>query len=299
MTSRKGEETHRGPVSVERVDRLIGNTPMVRLRRVGNASGAPIYIKLENLNPSGSIRDRYMAEILQRSVEAGMMMGGDRIALVAVDDSAVAAALLGGLLGLRLHVFAPQGSSQRLVRMLTRFGAEITWTEEAFGIPGAVEAAVAWTRGGPDRFYIDAFRREAVCEAYSAVAEEVLRALDGQAIGAFVTSVSTGGTFREVSPYLRRSHPSLKMGGAVLVDREVEHLVQHPQDVLRRVTLEEAWEMRDLVAEREGLLLGAKGAACVLLALELQVSMSPDEAIVALNPDAGARYLGWEDKPLF
>ena len=74
---RRARLTQQGELrDVESSDRLIGNTPLVALRHVGDRSKAPIYVKLENLNPSGSMRDRYMAEILQRSGEAGVMLAG-------------------------------------------------------------------------------------------------------------------------------------------------------------------------------------------------------------------------------
>lgn len=282
-----------------RIDLLIGNTPIVRLRRVGDPAGAPIYVKLEQGNPSGSIRDRYIAEILERAVEAGQTVPGDTIALAGLDDSGLSAALLGGQLGLKTRVFAPVGSSHRLLQLVERFGAEVVWTDEAAGLAGAAHEAACWAREAPDRLYVDAFRRQAVQEAYSAIANEILLALRGQPLGSFITSVTTGGTFREVSRRLREYHPNLRVGGAVLLDVDTDALGAQPQDLLARFSMEQAWELRDEVARKEGLMLSPKGAAGVALALQLQRSVSPDHIIVALNPDAGQRYLGWESQPVF
>ncbi|MGM0556498.1 MAG: pyridoxal-phosphate dependent enzyme [Myxococcota bacterium] len=291
--------TESGWMAVERNDALIGNTPLVRLNKVGGDTGAEIFVKMENTNPSGSIRDRYVTEIIARAVEAGQLLGGDSVALAGLDDSALAGAFVTSLLGIDLRVFAPEHSSRRLLALIERFGADIVWTNEEDGLNGAIERAASWARAGAERFYIDGFRREAVRDAYTEMADEILTALDGRMLGAFVTSVTTGGTLREVARELRDTHPALKVGGAVLTDVDFPDLEGHEYNVLERVGLEQAWRMRDEVAQKEGLMLGPKGAASVVLALQLRQTMPEDEVIVALNPDSGQRYLGWEDKALF
>lgn len=285
--------------TVESVTELIGNTPMVRLSHQGQAQLAPIYVKLEQLNPSGSIRDRYIAEILQRSFEAGQMEPGDEVSIAGLDDSAVSAAFLGQRLGLGVHVFAPRASSRRLLALVERFGAKVIWTDADGGIHGAVHDASAWARQDVGRFYIEGFRRQAVRESYAGVSQEILLSLQGRPLGAFVSSVSTGGTFREVSRHLRETHPALLVAGAVLLDVNFAKLGAQPGDLLERVTMEDAWQQRDELARQEGLLLSPKGAACIVLAKKLRAQISPDQVIVVINPDAGQRYLGWEDKPLF
>ncbi|MBA2665103.1 MAG: pyridoxal-phosphate dependent enzyme [Bradymonadaceae bacterium] len=289
-----------GPAPVlSRMDELVGNTPLVRLTRLGDATKAPIYIKMENLNPSGSMRDRYVAEILERAVLAGNIVAGDSVALAGLDDSAVAAALFGSVLAIKVRVFAPADSSKRLLPIVERYGGELVWTPAEAGIEGAIEEAAQWTRQGYDRTYVDGYRRQAVRDAYSAIASEILQALEGRVLGAFITSVTTGGTFRHVARELRQTYPSLQVGGAVLIDVDYPDLVEHQFNLLRRITFAQTWEMRDELARTEGLMLGPKGAACVKVALDLQQELSSDEIIVALNPDSGQRYLGWENKPLF
>jgi cysteine synthase A len=286
-------------LAVGRIDALIGNTPLVKLNKVGGDKGADIFVKMENTNPSGSIRDRYVTEIIARAVDAGHLFRGDAVALAGLDDSALAGAFLTSLLGIDLRVFAPEHSSRRLLALIERFGADIVWTDEGAGLNGAIERAASWAREGAERFYIDGFRREAVRDSYSEMANEILSALDGRVLGAFVTSVTTGGTLREVARELRNTHPALKVGGAVLTDVDFPDLEGHEYNILQRVGLQQAWRMRDEVAENEGLMLSPKGAASVALALQLREKMGDEEVVVALNPDSGQRYLGWEDKPLF
>ncbi len=287
------------PPAFQEPGKLIGVTPLVRLRRVVDQDLAPVYVKMENMNPSGSIRDRYVAEVLNRAIDAGQMQSGDEVALGKLDDSALSAGLIGGLHGLKVHVFAPKGSSKRLLELTVRHGVKVHWTDAEAGEQGSKEAAIAWTREGADRFFIEGVRRQAVRDAYRGIAEEIVTALAGEPLGAFVTSVSTGGTYTEVAPYLRDTYPSLVVAGAVLLKADMSTLVTSEDDVLKRMNLEDVWAMRDEVAREEGLLLGPKGAACVLLARDLQHTLSPQQQIVTLNPDAGQRYLGWEEAELF
>ncbi len=289
----EGLSPEQAPV-VERIDELVGNTPMVRLKRIGRDGGAPIYVKMENMNPSGSIRDRYIAEILERAVAAGMLVAGDTVALAGLDDSAPAAAMIGSVLGIHTRVYVPEGSDERLWELSRRYGAELIWTDGDRGLPGAVTEAAAWSRKASDRMYVDGIRREAVRDAYGGMAAEILQSLQGQRLGAFITSVTTGGTFRHVARELRETRPALNMGGAILGEVNLPDFKEHKFNSLERFSMKEAFELRDQIAGKEGLLLGPKGAACVGLAMELQEKVSPDEVIVALNPDSGQRYLGWE-----
>jgi len=225
------------------------------------------------------------------------MLRGDGVALAGLDDSAVSAACIGAILGLDVHIFIPEGASKRLLDMLKRYGATVHWCDG--GLDGAIERAAAWSRDEFNRFYIDGFRRQAVQDAYGAMAQEIRTALGARTLGAFVTSVSTGGTFREVTPHLREHYPTLRVGGAVLIDANVADLLTNPRDTLQRIPIEDAWAMRDRVARETGLLLSPKGAACVKLALQMQASVPAEHVIVSLNPDAGQRYLGWEEQPIF
>ncbi len=285
------------PASVKSPRDLVGNTPLVRLRRTGRPDGAPIYVKLENLNPSGSIRDRYVQEIIERAMLAGQLQAGDGVAVAGIDDSSVAAAFVASSLDLALRVFAPTSSSLRLVPLIERWGGVIEWTPNTDGLEGSIKRAADWARPRADRMYVDGFRRLAVREAYRAMAHEILRSLDGRPLGAFITSVTTGGTFRSVSAELLAEHPTLVVAGVHILENEFAS-PDLPEGV-RDITLAQTWDLRDETARKEGLLLGPKGAACLKVALELQRDLLPDQAIVTLNPDAGHRYLGWEDRTLF
>lgn len=280
----------------ERIAQLIGNTPMVRLNRIGRDGGAPIYVKLENMNPSGSIRDRYLREILDRALMADQLRPGDTLVLAGIDDSAVSAAFVAHLAGLDTRIHAPKVSSRRLVPLLRQFGAKIVW-EETSDLRSTVMRAAAWAREHPNALYVDGFRRQAVRTSYGSMAREIVLALAEVPLGAFITSVTTGGAFREVSRELRAAQPLLEVAGVRLVENEFA--TDEPLEHVQSMSLRDVWEWRDRIARREGLLLSPKGAACVKIAVDFQERLDPRHAIVALNPDDGQRYLGWERAELF
>jgi len=286
-----------GAVTVDEMQELIGATPLLRLPQTG-AEDSEIYLKMESANPSGSIRDRYLAEIVKRAVDAGQLVPGETVAVAGLDDCAVSAAFLAMQLGVCLKVFAAEDTSRRLLPLIERFDAEIEWLDAGATWNDAVNRAAGWARQSPDRMFVNGYRREAVRDSYAEVADEILEALDGTPVGAFITSVTTGGAYRQVTGELREHHPEMLVGGAVLSEAEFPTLVEDNQNVLRDISMDRAWEMRDQLARREGVLVGPKGAAAVALGVELQERLDPGTAVVALNPDAGQRYLGWEDEPL-
>jgi len=279
--------------AVARVDELIGATPLLKLEAFGGGAN-PLHVKMEDANPSGSIRDRYLAEIIRRAFEAGQLVDGDVVSVAGIDDCSVSAAFLARQLGVTLEVFAPEESNPRLVPLVRRYGADIEWLDSEADWQAAVDRAAQWARRAPDRMFVNGYRREAVRDSYAVVADEILESLEGTPVGAFITSVTTGGAYRQVAGQLRETHPDMLVGGAVLSDRSFPSLADDNRNILRDVSMQEAWEMRDRLARQTGLLVGPKGAAAVRLGLELGERLEPDAAIVALNPDAGQRYLGWE-----
>lgn len=282
-------------ISQDGAQTAVGSTPLMRLNGVGDPT-RPIFAKLENTNPSGSIRDRYIKEIVEKAMAAGQVHKGDTLVLAGIDDSAVSAAHCGQMHDLRTVVFAPASSSRRLLAFVES-GATVMWTPDSEGLEGAVQRAASFARESADRVYVDGYRRVAVKEAYAHLAQEIVSDLGVLVLGGFVTSVTTGATFREVSRILRAAHPHLEVRGARLVENEFATAEENP--FIHQVSMRDVWRIRDEIAQKTGLLLGPKGAACVVLCLELQAELPEGRAIVALNPDSGGRYAGWEDQKLF
>ncbi len=310
-TRRSVTLVHEVPPVAYDITELIGHTPLIELGQI--AKGNPeILVKHEGMNPGGSIRDRTVLEILDMAAASGLLQRGDEVVLAGATNSALAAMVIGNCRGYRTVVFHPKQGSKRLLRLLRQSGAKVKL------LPGndmdaAVEAAASYARETSGRIFIDAGRREVLQDAVRHIAREILEALDGQSVGAFVTSYSTGATLRHVARELRHQYPELLVLG-VRVDpahnaasfyNDVSPSVTTEMTPLRGVRAEtmlmnerEAWLARAYIARSEGLLLGPKGAAAVLGAMRIRHRVPPESAIVALSIDAGQRYFGFEPTPV-
>ncbi len=289
------------------ITELIGHTPLIELGRL--APDAPeVLVKHEGFNPGGSIRDRTVLEILDNAFASGLLRRGDEVVIAGATNSAVAACVIGQARGCSVTVFHRAGGPRRLLELLSRAGANLIQTSTA-GLDGTVLEAANYARDSHDRIFIDAGRREALQDAMRHIAREIIEALEGRHVGAFVTSFSTGSTLRIVSKELRVQYPELTVVGVKIATPEsrdgfyddvapslvLDAATRAGADAQRLVMTEsEAWRARALIARTEGLLLGPKGAAAALTALRLRPHIPADRAIVALSIDGGHRYFGAE-----
>jgi cysteine synthase A len=293
------------------VSQLIGHTPLITLSRLAEPGQPEVLVKHEGFNPGGSIRDRTVLEILDNAFASGLLRRGDEVVVAGASNSAVAACVIGQARGCRVTVFHPKSGPHRLVELLRRAGATLIETNGPGGLAHSVTEGAIYARQHIGRIFIDTGRREALKDAIQHIAREIIEALEGQPLGAFVTSCSTGATLRIVSQELRVQYPELEVVGvtiaapaqrqgyyddAVTADRVPAANPPGAQSVLLPESA--AWRARGLLARTEGLLLGPKGASAALTALRLRPRVPPDRAIVALSIDGGQRYLGSEPKEI-
>ena len=290
------------------VTELIGHTPLIELRHL--APGAPeILIKHEGMNPGGSIRDRTVLEILDNAFASGLLRRGDEVVIAGATNSAVAACVIAHARGCTVTVFHPATWPGHLLGLLRSAGAALIPYDGPGGLDATVLEAANYAREHHTRIFIDAGRREALQDAVRHIAREIIEALDGHHVGAFVTSFSTGSTLRIVSHELRVQYPELTVIGVKIATPDardgfyddvapslvVDAATRAGSDAQRIAMSErEAWQARALIARTEGLLLGPKGASAALTALRVRASIPGDRAIVALSIDAGGRYFGAE-----
>ncbi len=281
----------------------IGATPLVDVHGLVDDDGPRLLIKHEGYNPGGSIRDRTVLEILNNASSSGLLQGGDEVVLAGATNSAISAAMLGKARGYKVVVFHPTGQGQHLYEQLGSLGARLETSPPEEGMTGAVMAAVMYTEEKAGRIYIDAGRRQALTDAIHAIALELLDALGGQPLGAFVTSISTGATLRHVAHQLRQHSPGLLVSGVRIAapakrrslynDTPLKHHWAGMEGLDAEeivVTEVDAWRMRRRAQERSALELGPKGAAALMGALRLRKRVPADHAIVVLSIDGGQRY---------
>lgn len=291
---------------------LIGNTPMLRLNRIGEGLPGRITAKLEMFNPGSSVKDRIAYSMIKAAVDAGILKPGDTVVEPTSGNTGIGLAAVGTAMGFRVVLTMPETMSIERRMILSALGAEIELTPGAKGMRGAVERAeeIARERGGV--FIPQQFKNAANPEIHRrTTAEEILRDMGGK-VDIFVAGVGTGGTLTGVGEVLKARVPGVKV---VAVEPEKSPVLSGGQpgphkiqgigagfvpDVLNRGVIDEiiqvpdeaAFETARLVARKEGILVGISSGAAAWAALKL----ARDEAnrgkeIVVVFPDTGERYL--------
>ena len=291
---------------------VVGGTPLVALRRLGDGLDAEVCAKLEYFNPGGSVKDRIGVAMIDAAEEQGLVERG-RSAIVepTSGNTGIALAMVCAARGYELILTLPEGMSRERAKLLRAYGAEVRETPSLGGMGEAVELAEA-IREQRGAFMPQQFSNPANPEVHRlTTAEEIWSDTDGQ-IGAFVAGVGTGGTITGVGRMLRErapealvvavepaSSPMLSRGeagphkiqgiGAGFVPEVLDRSVI---DEVISVTDEGALETARLAAREEGILAGISAGANLRAALD--VAARPEMAgkrIVTIVCDSGERYM--------
>jgi len=188
---------------------LIGDTPMVRLRRVVPEGAAEVLAKVESLNPAGSVKDRIALAMIEDAERRGLLKPGDTIVEPTSGNTGIGLAMVAAVKGYRLIVTMPEDMSLARRDLLARFGAQVVLTPAIEGMTGAVYAAEELVRNNPGYFMPQQFENPASPEVHRrTTALEVLAATEGR-LDAFVAGVGTGGTLTGVGEVLKEHDPSI------------------------------------------------------------------------------------------
>jgi cysteine synthase A len=296
---------------------LVGNTPILRLRRLlegtpAQGSGVELYAKLEAFNPGGSVKDRIgVAMIEAAEAEGAIEPGRTTIVEATSGNTGIALAFVCAAKGYDLVLTLPQGMSREREILLKLYGAGVRITESLGGMSEAVQEAREMARD-PDVFLPDQFSNPANPEAHRrTTGPEIERALDRR-VDVLVAGVGTGGTITGAGEYLRRGNPELRivavepqssavLSGAVPGPHRIQGIgAGFVPSVLNRELIDEVIAVSDddaiqtawRCAKREGLLAGISCGAA--LWASLQVAVRPEsegKRIVTIMPDSGERYV--------
>ncbi|MFB6264950.1 MAG: PLP-dependent lyase/thiolase [Bradymonadaceae bacterium] len=284
------------PPSRTRIEDLVGDTPVMELPRF-SGTGHSVHVKSEELNPTGSVRDRYLAEVF---AGVGSRDDFERITTVVargLDDWSVSVAFWATRVGVDCRIVAPEGGSRRLAPLVERYGAEIEWVDGrgADGWRTASERAARWADQADARLDVAAHRSD-VEQAPDELARELISDASGADARSIVLPASLEGTFRGVGRRMAEASGEVEIVYAA-VGRAGDALEESPDEGrVESLPSERVWEVRDRVARTDGLLLGPRGAAVAAVGRRLTERAGDGEEVLGLNPDAGQRYLGWEDE---
>ncbi|MFB3906691.1 MAG: PLP-dependent cysteine synthase family protein [Acidobacteriota bacterium] len=283
----------------------IGNTPLVRIRRLVSRPSVEIYAKLEDFNPGGSVKIRPAFNMIRAGLETRQLVPGKTIIDATSGNTGIAYALIGATLGYSVLLAMPANASHERKRMLQSYGAELLLTDALEGADGAIRAIRDLNARSPEKFfYPDQYNNEANWKAhYRTTALEILEQTAGE-LTHFVAGLGTTGTFVGTSRRLKEERPGVKtvcfvpdsplhgIEGLKHLPSSIVPGIYDPRlaDEQLEVSTEEAQEMCRRLAREEGLFVGVSSGAALAAARKLASRLRTGR-IVTIFPDGGDRYL--------
>jgi cysteine synthase A len=300
------------------ITQTIGNTPLIKLRRVVGDAKATVVGKLENFNPLWSVKDRIGVSMIDAAERDGKLKPGGTVVEPTSGNTGIGLAFVCAARGYHLIVTMPETMSLERRRLLKAFGADVVLTPGEKGMSGAIARAEEIVRETPNSFMPQQFKNPANPEIHrKTTAEEIWRDTDGK-VDILVSGVGTGGTITGVSEVIKKRKPTFRAiaveptSSAVITQRKAgqelkpgRHKIQGlgagfipgvlNVDIVDEVVLvddDDAFKMARRLAKEEGMLCGISCGAAAHAAV--QVAQRPENAgklIVVVLPDLGERYL--------
>jgi cysteine synthase A len=293
------------------ITQLVGETPILQLKKLPAAGSAEVYAKLEYLNPGGSVKDRAAIGLIRDAEKRGQLRPGGTIIEATAGNTGIGLALIGVNRGYKVRLFVPEKFSEEKVMIMRALGAEVTRTPDAEGMAGAIRRAKELSANDPSAFLAAQFDNPANADYhYETTAREIYEQMEGR-IDAITVGCGTAGTFTGMARFLKE-HIG-KSVWAVAVETEGSILGGGPPgphkvegignsfipgnfdrsvcDEVFKVTDAQAFSMVKELAAREGVLGGSSAGANVFAALEVAKRLGPGKRVVTLIPDSAERYL--------
>ncbi len=293
---------------------LIGHTPMIHLKTLDPKPGVEIYAKLEFMNPTGSIKDRIIAYMVQKGVEAGKIQSNTTLVEGSSGNTAASVSMIASSMGLKAVLYVPDKCSEEKIAIIRSYGADVVVVQAPESYE---EAAANKARENANFYHFDQYNSQLNPEAhYMTSGKEIWDDMNGK-IDVFVATASTGGTISGIAKRLKENKvkivladpdgsvykpyfdgkedylsykKSFKVEGAgkgVLVDAMNFDIL----DEAISFTDENAIGMVHRLASQEGLMVGGSSGGNVWTALEVAKRMEGPAKIVTVLPDSGFKYL--------
>jgi cysteine synthase A len=292
------------------ITKLVGDTPMLQLKRLVPAGSADIFVKLEYLNPGGSVKDRAAIGLIERAEREGKLRPGGTIIEATAGNTGIGLALIGVNRGYKVRMFVPEGFSEEKVMIMRALGAEVSRSPEAEGMQGAIRRANELLATDSSAFMAAQFENPANPDFhYQTTAREIFEQMEGR-IDAVTVGSGTAGTFTGIARFLKERLPHVHMvavetqgsvlGGGKPGPHKVEGIGSSfiPKnfdasvcDEIMMVTDDQAFDMVKQLAAREGVLGGSSAGCNVYAALQVAKRLGAGKRVVTLIPDSAERYL--------
>ncbi len=295
------------PHRVESVLDLVGNTPLVEIRRIatGLAPRVRIFAKLEGLNPGGSVKDRAAVWMVRDGLKEGKLAAGKTIIDSTSGNTGIALALAGAVLGYPVDLVMPENVSIERKRVVAAYGAKAIFSSPLEGSDGAIRLCRQIVAENPERYFKpDQYSNPLNPQAHmESTGPEIWRATEG-AVTHLVAGIGTGGTVMGTGRFLKRQDSKVQVVAVEPDDawhglEGLKHMassivpeIYHEDELDRKINVstDAAYEMVYRLGSEEGLVVGQSCGAALVGAL--QVAKELDEGvIVVIFPDFGDRYL--------
>lgn len=280
----------------------IGNTPLFRLARLGEGSGAEIWVKPEGNNPGGSVKDRAAKSMIEGAEQRGEIRPGDTLIEATSGNTGIALAMIAAIRGYKLKLLMPENMSAERQAAMKAYGAELVLVSRAQGMEGARDLAQQMAADG-EGYVLDQFNNpDNPLAHYRTTGPEIWQQTDGR-ITHFVSSMGTTGTITGVARYLKEVAPQINITGLQPAENSQIPGIrrwspgylpgifqsQLVDDILD-ITQQEAEDTMRQLAQQEGIFCGVSSGGAVAGALRI-AKANPGAVIVAVICDRGDRYL--------
>lgn len=295
---------------------MVGNTPLLAISLLYSGHPRTIYVKAENLNLTGSIKDRMALHIVQRGYESGRLKAGSRIVEATSGNTGISFAAIGRAMGHPVTIFMPDWMSGERKALIHSFGADIQLvSSDEGGFVGSIRLAEEFAAETPDAFLPSQFANEDNVEAHElTTGPEILSQLahNLRPPDAFVAGVGTGGTIMGVGKCLRAAYPDVRLhpvepsnsptlsAGCRVGHHRIQGIsdefippIVHLEDLDEVVAVDDgdAICMAQTLAATLGLGVGISSGANLLAALKVQEAMGGDAVVATVFPDSNKKYL--------
>ena len=296
---------------VDNVTQIIGNTPVVKLRKVVDEDAADIYVKLEYQNPGGSVKDRIALAMIEKAEREGKIQPGDTIVEPTSGNTGIGLAFVCAAKGYNAVFTMPETMSQERRNLLKAYGAELVLTPGSEAMKGAIKKAKE-LKEEHGYFEPQQFENLANPEIHElTTGPELVDQFEGKQIDAFLAGVGTGGTLSGVGKVLRKEYPNVEI---VAIEPEASPVLSGGEpgphklqglgagfvpdtlntdiyDSIIKVGNDTAMDMARRVAKEEGILAGISSGAAIYAAIQKAKELGKGKTVVTVLPSNGERYL--------
>ncbi|PLT33052.1 cysteine synthase A [Bacillus sp. V5-8f] len=289
---------------------LIGETPIVKLNRLGDENSADVYLKLEYMNPGSSVKDRIGLAMIEAAEESGDLKPGDTLIEPTSGNTGIGLAMVAAAKGYRAILVMPETMSLERRNLLRAYGADLVLTPGPEGMKGAIAKAEELAKEN-GYFMPQQFKNKANPKVHRETTGKEIVEQMGDQLDAFIAGIGTGGTITGAGEVLRNKYAEIKIYAVEPSDSPVlsggkpgPHKIQgigagfvpdilntELYDEIIQVGTEQAFEYARRAAKEEGILGGISSGAAIYAALEVAKKLGKGKKVLAIIPSNGERYL--------